>query len=86
MRRYHFHRLQSSGLGRQRQTKEIVGSAEVEDFFDCASNRPILKYFDGVAFFSRIQHPEPTGSRRATPLRSSYFKHQSGTIPCHGKP
>jgi hypothetical protein len=35
--------------------------------------------FHGVAFLSRNQHPEPTGSRRATPLPD--FQHSSGHPP-----
>jgi hypothetical protein len=33
----------------------------------------------GVAFLSWNQHPEPTGSRRATPLL--HFQHSSGHPP-----
>jgi hypothetical protein len=36
-------------------------------------------FLHGVAFLSWNQHPEPTGSRRATPLL--HFQHSAGHLP-----
>src|SRR6266498_5780626 len=42
----------------------------------------VVTSFHGVAFLSWIRHPEPTGSRRATPLL--LFQHPPGHcgLPC----
>src|ERR1700674_2638438 len=40
---------------------------------------PALSFLHGVAFLSWNQHPEPTGSRRATPLL--LFQHSAGQSP-----
>jgi hypothetical protein len=45
---------------------------------DCANS------IHGVAFLSWNQHPEPTGSRRATPLL--LFQHSAGQSLLHSEP
>ena len=44
---------------------------------DCANS------IHGVAFLSWNQHPEPTGSRRATPLL--LFQHSPGQFPADAR-